>query len=479
MLLLLVSALVIGYLIVQRVDKWHRLRHITGPRWCAWTDIWMLRRSWSGSLYEDLGKLHQEHGPNYVICGDPNEVRRMWGVRSEWDRSPWYKGFQLDPPRDYTLSMRDNALHATLRSKLAPGYSGKGIESLHESIDAQIAKFIWLIESKYLSTDTNLRPVDFARKVQYLTLDVISTLAFGHTFGFLDKDGDLFNYIKTTEESLPVMQMITLLPWLVNVIQSRLFKAFMPSDTDVWGFGGYQTKHRFCSITKAVVAERYGPHKITKPDMLGSFVANGLSQKEAEAESLVQIIAGSDTTATTLRTGILLLTTSSKVYTTLLTEIDTAISENHISNPVTDAEAHALPYLQACIKECFWFWPLITGIMLHMCPWEADVCGVSIPAGMNVGWGAWAVLRDKVVFGGVAELERECEGDRERLIEMERAVELLFGQGKWGCLGKPISLLEINKVFVELLRRFDFAVLNPGALDGDVLIRRLDAVGAV
>ncbi|ODH13788.1 hypothetical protein ACO22_06903 [Paracoccidioides brasiliensis] len=465
MLLLLVSALVIGYLIVQRVDKWHRLRHITGPRWCAWTDIWMLRRSWSGSLYEDLGKLHQEHGPNYVICGDPNEVRRMWGVRSEWDRSPWYKGFQLDPPRDYTLSMRDNALHATLRSKLAPGYSGKGIESLHESIDAQIAKFIRLIESKYLSTDTNLRPVDFARKVQYLTLDVISTLAFGHTFGFLDKDGDLFNYIKTTEESLPVMQMITLLPWLVNVIQSRLFKAFMPSDTDV--------------ITKAVVAERYGPHKITKPDMLGSFVANGLSQKEAEAESLVQIIAGSDTTATTLRTGILLLTTSSKVYTTLLTEIDTAISENHISNPVTDAEAHALPYLQACIKECFWFWPLITGIMLHMCPWEADVCGVSIPAGMNVGWSAWAVLRDKVVFGAVAELERECEGDRERLIEMERAVELLFGQGKWGCLGKPISLLEINKVFVELLRRFDFAVLNPGAPDGDVLIRRLDAVGAV
>ncbi|EEH40562.2 benzoate 4-monooxygenase cytochrome P450 [Paracoccidioides lutzii Pb01] len=468
MLLLLVSALAIGYLVVQRVHNWHRLRHITGPRSCAWTDIWMLRRSWSGSLYEDLGKLHQEHGPlvriapNYVICGDPNEVRRMWGVRSEWDRSPWYKGFQLDPPRDCTLSMRDNALHATLRSKLAPGYSGKGIESLHESIDAQIVKFIRLIESKYLSTDTNLRPVDFARKVQYLTLDVISTLAFGRTFGFLDKDGDMFNYIKTTEESLPVMQMIALLPWLVNVLQSRLFKAFMPSDTDMVGIG------RVMGVAKAVVAERYGQHKITKPDLLGSFVANGLSQKEAEAESLVQIIAGSDTTATTLRTGILLLTTSPKVYTTLLAEIDTAISENRISNPVTDTEARALPYLQACIKECFRFWPPITGIMPRVCPREADVCGVRVPGGTNVGWSAWAVLRDKGVFGRDAEvfwpgrwLERECEGDRERLIGMERVVELVFGQGKWGCLGKPISLLEINKVFVELLRRFDFAVLNP------------------
>ena len=61
--------------------------------------------------------------PNYVICGDPIEVRRMWGVRSQFDRSPWYKGFQLDPPRDCTLSMRDEGLHTALRAKLAPGVS--------------------------------------------------------------------------------------------------------------------------------------------------------------------------------------------------------------------------------------------------------------------------------------------------------------------------------------------------------------------
>lgn len=73
--------------------------------------------------------------------------------------------------------------------------------------------------------------------MQYLTLDVISTIAFGRTFGFLDKDGDLFDYIKTTENSLPLMQMIALLPWLLNVLQSRLFKAFMPSSKDAVGLG--------------------------------------------------------------------------------------------------------------------------------------------------------------------------------------------------------------------------------------------------
>lgn len=73
--------------------------------------------------------------------------------------------------------------------------------------------------------------------MQYLTLDVISTIAFGRTFGFMDKDGDLFDYIKTTEDSLPLMQMIALLPWLLNVLQSPLFKAFMPSAKDAVGLG--------------------------------------------------------------------------------------------------------------------------------------------------------------------------------------------------------------------------------------------------
>lgn len=43
------------------------------------------------------------------------------------------------------------------------------------------------------------------------------------------------------------------------------------------------------SIAKEVVAERFGDSKITKQDMLGSFVAHGLDQKDAEQESLVQM----------------------------------------------------------------------------------------------------------------------------------------------------------------------------------------------
>jgi hypothetical protein len=42
-------------------------------------------------------------------------------------------------------------------------------------------------------------------------------------------------------------------------------------------------------MAKEVVAERYGQDKVVKRDMLGSFVAHGLDQKNAESESLVQM----------------------------------------------------------------------------------------------------------------------------------------------------------------------------------------------
>jgi cytochrome P450 len=44
---------------------------------------------------------------------------------------------------------------------------------------------------------------------------------------------------------------------------------------------------------------------------------------------------------------------------------------------------------------------------------------------------------------------------------MERNNDLVFGHGKYQCLGKGIAFMELNKFFVELLRRFEFTLLDP------------------
>ena len=47
-----------------------------------------------------------------------------------------------------------------------------------------------------------------------------------------------------------------------------------------------------------------------------------------------------------------------------------------------------------------------------------------------------------------------------RLAEMTNTVDLVFHYGKYRCLGSNLALMEF-KVFVELLRVFEFSIVHP------------------
>lgn len=202
-----------------------------------------------------------------------------------------------------------------------------------------------------------------------------------------------------------------------------------------------------------MVSERFaakGPPE--RQDMLSSFLRHGLTREEAEGEALVNIIAGSDTTATAIRTTMLYLMSSPQVYRRLVHEVRSA---GRLSTPITDEEARRLPYLQAVIKEGLRVFPPVTGLMPVAVPPGGDVVrGVAVPEGTEIGWSAFGVQHSKDVYGADAEVfrpERWLEvKDEEQLRSMISTWELVFKYGKWQCLGRTVALMELNKVFVEV-----------------------------
>ena len=104
-------------------------------------------------------------------------------------------------------------------------------------MDQAISAFMNLLSSKYLSTESECRPVDFGRKVQYFTIDAITALAHGKPFGCLSSDSDKHDYLKTVETMIPVAGMITVYPWLNWVLQTRIVKPFLPTEADPIGVG--------------------------------------------------------------------------------------------------------------------------------------------------------------------------------------------------------------------------------------------------
>lgn len=143
--------------------------------------------------------------------------------------------------------------------------------------------------------------------------------------------------------------------------------------------------------------------------------------------------------------------TNPRILTTLRTELDNAV----LTRPILlDSEAQSLSYLQACITEGLRHWPPIAALTLKVVPPGGDTYnGQFIPGGTEIAYSGWALHHSKRIYGEDADIfrpERWLEAEGEKLREMKGAVDLVFGSGKYRCLGKKIAGLELNKVFAEV-----------------------------
>ena len=95
---------------------------------------------------------------------------------------------------------------------------------------------------------------------------------------------------------------------------------------------------------------------------------------------------------------------------------------------------------------------------------------VFIPGGTYIGYSAWTMHRNnRTLYGKDANvfrperwlLDESIPEERERLARMTKTNDMIFGYGRWLCLGRNIALIEIHKCIFELFRHFDFALTNP------------------
>jgi hypothetical protein len=94
-----------------------------------------------------------------------------------------------------------------------------------------------LIDTKYVSTASDYRPVQFFRKTTFFALDVIGDISFGDAFGFLTQDQDLYNYNQINDESLPMLNVMAAMPWLAPIVHCWPLNMLMPKEGDRVGFG--------------------------------------------------------------------------------------------------------------------------------------------------------------------------------------------------------------------------------------------------
>lgn len=212
--------------------------------------------------------------------------------------------------------------------------------------------------------------------------------------------------------------------------------------------------------------------------MLSSFIRHGLKGEELFHEVFEQILAGTDTTAGSLRVIMLYLMTHPRVYVKLQAEIDEAVRAGvapAVPGIISDAAVKGIPYLGAIVREALRVHPPVVNISSKIVPKGGDVVGVDgdehfLPAGTLIGYSAWSMHRNnRAVYGDDANVFRperwfvsdETPGGKEKLARMIKTNDMIFGYGRWFCLGRNVAWMEIHKTVFELLRNFDFELANP------------------
>ncbi|KAJ6157812.1 hypothetical protein N7470_005404 [Penicillium chermesinum] len=349
----------------------------------------------------------------------------------------------------YVVALQTSRLVLTIQ------YSGRENLNLEAAVDDRVQEFIDLIRSRYISSDV-VKPMDLAIKVQFFTLDVISSVGLGKTFGMLKSDHDVDSYVESLKEGLAVGNTALALGFSWITQAPLIGRLIAPSPKDKTGFG------KMMKACFQIVDERAASSADKRSDMLASFMRHGLTGEELRSEALEQILAGSDTTAGAIRGSLLHIMTNPRVYAKLQREIDDAVQRGLVAEGsiIPAALAKELPYLQAVIREALRVWPPVANIFSRDVPASGDTVvvdgeSVFLPGGISIGYAAYAMHHSKEIYGQDAKAfrpERWFEADSAKLTRMIRTSDLTFGHGKWQCLGKPVAQLEMGKILFEVSR---------------------------
>ena len=95
-----------------------------------------------------------------------------------------------------------------------------------------VRQFIDLIRRKYISTPTEYRRFDLAQTMQFFTLDIITSLALSKPFGFLERDEDVYDYVKIFESQLAMMNFMVAWPLANTLMRQVWFKKL-----SIWAMG--------------------------------------------------------------------------------------------------------------------------------------------------------------------------------------------------------------------------------------------------
>ncbi|KAL9604219.1 MAG: hypothetical protein Q9219_000617 [cf. Caloplaca sp. 3 TL-2023] len=239
-----------------------------------------------------------------------------------------------------SLSTQDPKANLKFRKPIAAAYSLNALAAYEPLVDDVIAKFITRLEDAH---------------------DVILHLTFSNTIGFMDTGADVDQFIEKLDGNLNKIALMSTMPWTAYWVKHNPIVGFFSKNS-----------HMFANWALKRINERITERKMSPKDPKSSpggvvdFLDRFLDAARSDNPSgydfsllldwtLVNVMAGADTTAIGLRAVLWFLLKNPSKKEKLFREFQAA----KLSIPVSWQQSQQIPYLSACVKEALRLCPAI------------------------------------------------------------------------------------------------------------------------
>ncbi|KAH8695055.1 putative cytochrome P450 monooxygenase [Talaromyces proteolyticus] len=491
----------IGYVVYNRF--FHPLRRIPGPLLASVTPWVQLYHGLKGDRHLWLDRLHQHYGshvrvaPNFVSFNTAQSLHDIYGHGKRVKKADFYNGFTAIKGVYNTHNAIDKTLHGKKRRVLSHAFSDNALKGMEDVMllhirqlcailaeDPQYGRDI-MLENEY-RTEKGHTVRNMSNWLSFMTYDVLGELCFGKSFDML---------IDSAKRRMV---------HLVDCAAYRHYVCGLWMPLDRWGldkiFIRKLTMERWNFIMNSRVEatkrakERVEAGHDAKKDFFFYLLnakdpetGEGLSMKELWGESNVLMIAGSDTTSTSLAATLFYLVRHPKTLELLKKEVRSTFSD--VEDIVSGPQLNDLVYLKACVDEAMRLAPAVPGaIPREVMEGGAEVDGVHLPAGTNCGTPTFSIHRQAEYYREPMAYipERWIEGatcqstsglswtSTKYDIDIARRAFCPFSIGPRGCIGKSMALMEMRITLARIMFLFDIEFADKTGEDADGQFAMID-----
>ncbi|KAF7513029.1 hypothetical protein GJ744_011295 [Endocarpon pusillum] len=429
----------------------HPLNKFSGPLGARVSSFWLSLQLRNADSHKKLLKLHEEHG-DFVRVGSsdlsivhPKAVEAIYGLGTKCIKGDWY---DLTLPMVSLQTTRHKATHDRRRRLWSTAFSDKALKGYEERISRYQQRLIAQVSS------FGGQPVNVTTWFNLYSFDVMGDLAFGSSFNMLETRSEHWAIKLLNEGVEPLSFMFP--TWFFRMLVNIPGLA-----TDWWRFIGYcwqkldermSTKVDIPDVMSALLA----PWKDKRPE--------GGDLEILQGDSQLIVVAGSDTTAATLTTVMYELARRPDHISRLREEILPYVTK---TGEIPHQRIQYLDHLNGVINETLRLHPPVPSSLQRKTPTEGiEIDGVYIPGNMTVFCPQYVIGRNEDVYQNARAFIPERWYSRPEMIKEKKAFAP-FSTGSYGCIGRPLALLNVRTTIAKLIMEFDVS-FAPGE-DGMML----------